>query len=146
MGIVKNINIQELQENWGENIIKLGKMNKEEQESNIFDVLNKLYAYDTSNICFKPTMKDDISRYNSIEGARDYFLGATIKDKGFVNNKWTEILFNTNETIKLDDCMISNGTYYFNKPHENIFIKAFYTMVFNKTGQLIVHHSSLPVE
>lgn len=139
------MDIEKLQNSWGKQIIELGLMSQKEQEKNIRKRLSKMYAYETSKVCFKPTMKDDIKKYKTLEGAVDYFFGCEGK-KGFLGNKWTEIVFHTNEVIEMEECIISNGHYFFNKPRENVYVKAFYTMAFDKSGRLIIHHSSLPVE
>lgn len=121
-------------------------MSEFEQNEAIIPSLGELYAYNSEIVCFKPTMKDDISTYNTIEGARDYFLG---KDgsNGFLSNKWTKVEFVTNQTTYLGNSYIaSNGKYYFSNEHANVCVPAYYSMVFNSNGQLVIHHSSLPAE
>ena len=112
--------------------------------------LKKLYAFDISNVLFKPTFASQNQFRNSFEDTLSYFVGGNIEeDNGFAIKPWFKIRFAENKIVISHDNAIAMGNYYFtsveDKKNET---KVEYTFGYikDKKGNLRInlHHSSIP--
>ena len=141
-----------IQKEWADSIISIGKifLDKGNYKLEAEKTLKKLYAFDISNVLFKPTFASQNQFRNNFEDALSYFIGGNIKeDNGFAIKPWSKIRFGENKIIISNDTAIAMGNYYFtseqDKKNET---KVEYTFGYIKDikGNLRInlHHSSIP--
>ena len=142
------INAQKL---WGENIVQIGKLyvEKGNYREHAYNFVKKFYAYDITNVLFKPTLACTKQFRNTFDDALSYFIGGDIKeDDGFALKIWDEIRFGDRNLIIMENYVVVMGNYYFKSTNEQIEVKAEYTFGYikNLNGDLVInlHHSSLP--
>ena len=87
-------NIYEFLNSWKDGVVGIGsvyKLNgdyKKEAES----FINKHYAFDESNVLFKPTFTKQVIFRNNKEDALSYFIkGDIVEDNGFAIKPWKSI-------------------------------------------------------
>ena len=139
-----------LENNWKNNIIKIGKINDAEKRNcQASKFINELYAFNEMEVLFKPTkVKDHQFRFDK-EAALSYFIGDNKKykeDEGFALNAWDDIEFENKSWIIKEDYAIVMGNYFFIKHKKKI--KVEFTIGLHKTNEnqfkINLHHSSLP--
>jgi phosphoribosyl-AMP cyclohydrolase len=149
---IREEDILSIQKEWADSIISIGKifLNKGNYRLEAEKTLKKLYAFDISNVLFKPTFASQNQFRNSFEDALSYFVGGNIEeDNGFAIKPWFKIRFSENKIIISHDTAIAMGNYYFtsvdDKKNET---KVEYTFGYikDKRGNLRInlHHSSIP--
>lgn len=132
------------QKQWGEAIVTIGK-DKNFAES----VVNNMYAYDISNVLFKPTKALEDQFRGTKEEALSYFIGGSIKeDGGFALQPWSNVRFENESTTIDKDSATAMGNYYFTDANTGKEVKVEYTFGYirGEDGKLRInlHHSSLP--
>ena len=153
--MVKNeiyeIDVLESQKLWAKNIIDIGNLyvNKGEYKTKAYNFVKKFYAYEISNVLFKPTLASKNQFRYTFEDALSYFIGGSIKeDKGFALKPWNNIRFGEKKIVIMDQIAFAMGNYYFQSIGQKEEIKVEYTFGYLKgsDGQLVIniHHSSLP--
>ena len=149
---IREEDVLSIQKEWADSIISIGKifLNKGNYRLEAEKTLKKLYAFDISNVLFKPTFASQNQFRNSFEDALSYFVGGNIKeDNGFAIKPWFKIRFSENKIVIAHDNAIAMGNYYFtsveDKKNET---KVEYTFGYikDKKGNLRInlHHSSIP--
>ena len=149
---IREEDILSIQKEWADSIISIGKifLNKGNYRLEAEKKLKKLYAFDISNVLFKPTFASQNQFRNSFEDALSYFVGGNIEeDNGFAIKPWFKIRFSENKIVISRDNAIAMGNYYFtsveDKKNET---KVEYTFGYikDKKGNLRInlHHSSIP--
>ena len=149
---IREEDVLSIQKEWADSIISIGKifLNKGNYRLEAEKTLKKLYAFDISNVLFKPTFASQNQFRNSFEDALSYFVGGNIEeDNGFAIKPWFKIRFSENKIIISHDTAIAMGNYYFtsvdDKKNET---KVEYTFGYikDKRGNLRInlHHSSIP--
>ena len=149
---IREEDILSIQKEWADSIISIGKifLNKGNYRLEAEKTLKKLYAFDISNVLFKPTFASQNQFRNSFEDALSYFVGGNIEeDNGFAIKPWFKIRFSENKIVISRDNAIAMGNYYFtsveDKKNET---KVEYTFGYikDKKGNLRInlHHSSIP--
>tara|TARA_B100001029_G_scaffold176785_1_gene180312 strand:- start:393 stop:1280 length:888 start_codon:yes stop_codon:yes gene_type:complete len=149
---IREEDVLSIQKEWADSIISIGKifLNKGDYKLEAEKTLKKLYAFDISNVLFKPTFASQNQFRNSFEDALSYFVGGNIEeDNGFAIKPWFKIRFSENKIIISHDTAIAMGNYYFtsvdDKKNET---KVEYTFGYikDKRGNLRInlHHSSIP--
>ena len=149
---IREEDILSIQKEWADSIISIGKifLNKGNYRLEAEKTLKKLYAFDISNVLFKPTFASQNQFRNSFEDALSYFVGGNIEeDNGFAIKPWFKIRFSENKIVIARDNAIAMGNYYFtsveDKKNET---KVEYTFGYikDKKGNLRInlHHSSIP--
>ena len=138
---------------WADNIIAIGSlyMNNSDFKTKAYDFVKNFYAFEISNVLFKPTLASKNQFRLTLEDALSYFIGGSIKeDKGFALKPWKEIRFGDRNLILGEEIAIAMGNYYFLGVNETKEVKVEYTFGYirNKTGSLVInlHHSSLPYQ
>ena len=149
---IREEDVLSIQKEWADSIISIGKifLNKGNYKLEAEKTLKKLYAFDISNVLFKPTFASQNQFRNSFEDALSYFVGGNIEeDNGFAIKPWFKIRFSENKIVISRDNAIAMGNYYFtsveDKKNET---KVEYTFGYikDKKGNLRInlHHSSIP--
>ena len=149
---IREEDVLSIQKEWADSIISIGKifLDKGNYRLEAEKTLKKLYAFDISNVLFKPTFASQNQFRNSFEDALSYFVGGNIEeDNGFAIKPWFKIRFSENKIIISHDTAIAMGNYYFtsvdDKKNET---KVEYTFGYikDKRGNLRInlHHSSIP--
>lgn len=139
------------QKAWGEGIVAIGKVyqDKGDYKAKASSHIKTLYAYDQSEVLFKPTLASDDQFRENFDQALSYFVGGSIKeDGGFAIKPWSKVRFGEQEIITDSDSAVAMGNYYFTPVGETEETKVEYTFGYmkDKDGNLRinVHHSSLP--
>ena len=149
---IREEDVLSIQKEWADSIISIGKifLDKGNYRLEAEKTLKKLYAFDISNVLFKPTFASQNQFRNSFEDALSYFVGENIEeDNGFAIKPWFKIRFSENKIVISRDNAIAMGNYYFtsveDKKNET---KVEYTFGYikDKKGNLRInlHHSSIP--
>jgi hypothetical protein len=142
----------EAQQNWGSGVVKIGSLKDtfSECEEYTNDFLDKLYAFDSCDVLFKPTKCADQQFRPSKTEALSYFISgenrACKEDKGFAINPWTNVRFENTGMILEENRAISMGNYYFTDLDGNV-AKVEYTFGYKLIGgalKIDLHHSSFP--
>ena len=149
---IREEDVLSIQKEWADSIISIGKifLDKGNYRLEAEKTLKKLYAFDISNVLFKPTFASQNQFRNSFEDALSYFVGGNIEeDNGFAIKPWFKIRFSENKIVITHDTAIAMGNYYFTSVEDKkIETKVEYTFGFikDKKGKLRInlHHSSIP--
>lgn len=144
--------VLEAQSTWGEGVVKIGSLKDYRQECEAFasDFLDKLYAFKSGTVLFKPT-KCEIEQFRPTKAdAQSYFIAgddrACNEDKGFAINPWTKVRFENADIILEENRAIAMGNYFFTDLSGNE-AKVEYTFGYKLVDGVLkidVHHSSFP--
>tara|TARA_B100000989_G_scaffold196872_1_gene148684 strand:- start:934 stop:1401 length:468 start_codon:yes stop_codon:yes gene_type:complete len=142
------------QKKWADYILAIGKAHKKNENFDhlVAELLDEVYAFQYSDVLFKPTL----ARINQFRSKREefisYFIGENkvcSEDKGFAIKEWQSINFENFKIIGNSDYILSMGNYYFEDSNNKI-LKVEYTFGFIKIKKnelrINLHHSSLPFE
>ena len=140
--------IEEFLNSWKNGVIEIGRIYLEggEYKINATEFLKKHYAFNETDVLFKPTFTKEIVFRNNIKDALSYFVGGDIsEDNGFALKPWESIQLEELNTLIEEDLVGAMGTLKF-KPYkkEETTLVAF-TFLFSKVGEAMkikVHHSS----
>ena len=143
----------ESQKLWADNIIEIGSLyiNNSDFKTKAYNFVKNFYAYEISNVLFKPTLASKNQFRLTLEDALSYFIGGYIKeDKGFALKPWKKIRFGDRNFILENNIALVMGNYYFQGSDEEEEIKVVYTFGYiqNSNGKPVInlHHSSLPYQ
>ena len=137
---------------WGSGVGKIGSLrdNRSECEEYTSDFLDKLYAFDSSDVLFKPTKCAAQQFRPSKAEALSYFISgedrACDEDKGFAIQPWTKVRFENTGLLLEEKRAISMGNYFFTDLNGNV-AKVEYTFGYKLIDgelKIDVHHSSFP--
>ncbi|MDX8340087.1 hypothetical protein SLH46_12875 [Draconibacterium sp. IB214405] len=140
------------QYDWGNGIIRIGKIFKENGDivKAATELVESMYGYKEGTVLFKPTKATDPQFRKNQEEAVSYFIGGNDKfpeDQGFALQPWEKVRFENHGYIANYDLAISMGNYFFMDKDGNE-TKVEYTMGFFKNAngklKLNLHHSSFP--
>ena len=144
--------VLDAQQTWGSGVVKIGSLrdNRAECEKYTSDFLNELYAFDSSDVLFKPTKCAAQQFRPSKAEALSYFISgedrACAEDKGFAINPWTNVRFENAGMILEENRAISMGNYFFTDLDGNE-AKVEYTFGYKLIDgalKIDLHHSSFP--
>ena len=136
---------------WAKNVIEIGNLYAKNEDYNtrarIF--VNQFYAFDISEVLFKPTLASETQFRFTYEDALSYFIGGSIaEDKGFALKPWKKIRFGKRKIIILKETALSMGNYFFQGFDDSNEIKVEYTFGYVKDNYdnllINLHHSSIP--
>ena len=139
------------QELWAQNVIEIGNLYtiNEDYKVKARAFVSQFYAFDISEVLFKPTLASEKQfRYN-FNDAVSYFIGGSVsEDKGFALKPWKKIRFGERKTVILLETALSMGNYFFQSFDDTDEVKIEYTFGYikdNNDNLLInLHHSSVP--
>lgn len=136
---------------WGEGIIAIGKvfLEKGDYKARAAQHIKDLYAYDQSEVLFKPTLAATIQFRPTFDQALSYFVGGEIaEDQGFAIRPWSKVRFGEQQILVYPESALAMGNYYFTPVDGEEEVKVEYTFGYiqDEEGKLRinVHHSSLP--
>lgn len=140
------------QKKWADGIVKISKtyIDKGDYKAAAKKHIDDLYAYNVTDVLFKPTLASDDQFRETYDQALSYFVGGEIaEDKGFAIKPWTAVRFDGQQHIvTYHDYAVSMGNYYFTPADGGAEQKVEFTFGYikNDNGDLLinVHHSSLP--
>ncbi len=141
------------QKEWGNGIISMSNTYKNggDYTSEAKEFISKLYAYESEEVLFKPTLAADAQFRPDKVAALSYFVGGNSnfsEDGGFAIKGWNSVRWE-NAGIKITtDCAICMGNYYFGMENEED-LKVEYSIVLKKIDgalKMILHDSHLPYQ
>lgn len=143
--------VLEAQKSWADGIVAIGKTFQEEGDykARASEHIKTLYAYEQSDVLFKPTLASDDQFRETFDQALSYFVKGKIKeDGGFAIKPWSKVRFGEQQIITDSDSATAMGNYFFTPVGSKEETKVEYTFGYmkDKDGDLRinVHHSSLP--
>ena len=151
--MIKKEDVLEAQKAWGDALVRIGllKEDREACESFTEEVIDRLYAYEISDVLFKPTRAKDHQFRPTKEGAISYFIGGNdnfLEDSGFALQPWSEVKFENTGVILQENSALAMGNYYFTESDSHVVKKVEYTFGYIKDGdgnlKINLHHSSVP--
>ena len=143
--------VLDAQKAWGEGIVAIGKVFSEDGDysARAAEHIRTLYAYDHSEVLFKPTLASDDQFRETFDEALSYFVkGSISEDTGFAIRPWSNVRWGQQQIITDSDSAVAMGNYYFTPVGETEETKVEYTFGYMRDGdgnlRINVHHSSLP--
>lgn len=140
------------QQEWGEGIVAISSVHADggNYAARATQHINDLYAYDMTDVLFKPTLAAEDQFRETFDEALSYFVGTEgSEDKGFAISGWTDVKWENNGIYTSGDSAMAMGNYYFTGP-DGSDTKVEYTFgyVMDENGDLKInlHHSSLPYD
>ena len=140
--------INEFLFSWSKGVIDIGEIYREggdyRKSAKLF--LDTHYAFEETDVLFKPTFTKEVVFRNNKKDALSYFVGKDIsEDNGFALKPWSSIQLDELNTLIEEGLTAAMGTLEF-KPYEieETTLVAF-TFIFRKIGESLkikVHHSS----
>ncbi len=140
------------QKKWADGLVEIGKVFQQDADyqQTAKNLIKELYAYDESDVLFKPTKAAVKPFRDTAEGALSYFIGNSkvfAEDAGFALDPWQKVRFENHGFYYSDDITIAMGEYFFTDQN-NQETKVEYTFGYVKDGsgelKIVLHHSSLP--
>ncbi len=142
--------ITAIQDAWGQGIVNIGQVHTDngDYRSAATDHINTFYAYDESEVLFKPTLAAQDQFRGTFDEALSYFVGGDIaEDGGFAIAPYTNVRWENEGTIINGGTAMSMGNYFFTQV-DGSEVKVEYTFGFeqmeNGEPKIVLHHSSLP--
>lgn len=143
--------VLDAQKAWGEGIVAISDVfvNKGDFKARAEQHIKELYAYEQSDVLFKPTLASDDQFRETFDQALSYFVGGDIsEDKGFAIKPWSNVRFGEQQIITDSDSAVAMGNYFFTPVGSDEETKVEYTFGYMKDEdgklRINVHHSSLP--
>jgi len=152
--MIKQEEILEAQNKWGNQIVKLGVDYREKKdfEKTAWLLVDELYGYHEGPVLFKPTKASRKQFRLTRKSAVSYFIGQNpdfAEDKGFALEPWEKVRFKNAEFILGEEQAVAMGNYFFTN-YQGIETKVEFTLGFfrskNGTLKINLHHSSLPFQ
>ena len=143
--------VLDAQKAWGDGIVAISQVfvDKGDFKERASKHIKDLYAYEQSEVLFKPTLAADDQFRETFEEALSYFVGGKIsEDKGFAIKPWSKVRFGEQQIITDSDSATAMGIYFFTPVGSDEETKVEYTFGYMKDEdgklRINVHHSSLP--
>ena len=144
--------VEDAQRKWGDGIVRIATAHR--SGGNYTEIatehVERLYAYDRSEVLFKPTMASIDQFRPTFETALSYFVasnGACEEDTGFAIKGWTSVRFENSGFVINDANAIAMGNYFFTG-EDGSETKVEYTFGYIRDEasnlRIVLHHSSLP--
>merc|ERR1711988_483795 len=148
-----------VQNNWANAIKAISKTYKEGGDyiQAAADAAGELYAYDHSNVLFKPTKAAEYRFRPTAEEAMSYFVGGSVvndgydEDGGFAINGgkgWADCVYDNHQIELKDGVGIAMGTYDFTDATDGSVSTVEYTFGYMRCDdgkvRIFLHHSSVP--
>ncbi|MED7788797.1 phosphoribosyl-AMP cyclohydrolase [Francisella sp. 19X1-34] len=137
---------------WKDGLLEISKTYREggDYKQLAHDLIKDIYAYDNSEVLFKPTLASKKMFRGDLEGAVSYFVAGNdnySEDNGFAISPWAQLEFENAGYIIEDNIGMVMGNKHLTQT-DGTKVIANYTMAFkpNEKGelQIVLHHSSLP--
>ncbi|AJI46600.1 phosphoribosyl-AMP cyclohydrolase [Francisella philomiragia] len=137
---------------WKDGLLKISRTYREggDYKNLAHNFIKNMYAYDNSEVLFKPTLASKQMFRGDLDGAVSYFVAGNDKypeDNGFAIGPWADLEFENTGYIVEGNIGIVMGNKHLTQT-DGTKVIANYTMGFkpNDNGemQIVLHHSSLP--
>ncbi len=145
--------ILEAQQKWADAIVKIGKtyLEKGDYVGVAHQLIDHLYAYDEGNVLFKPTKAGKDQFRGTEKEALSYFVsGLMDEDHGFAIQPWSNVRFENEDFLLMNDYAVVMGNYYFTDANTENEVKVEFTFGYIKDANekllINLHHSSLPYQ
>jgi len=145
--------VLDAQEAWGDGIVAIGQVFQEggDYEERAAKLIRDLYAYEASEVLFKPTLAANDQFRETFDEALSYFVGGVVaEDNGFAIKPWSKVRFGQQQIITDDDSAVAMGNYIFYPVGGEDETKVEFTFGYMKDAdgkvRINVHHSSLPFQ
>ena len=89
--VISEQEIIKVQKLWANQVMQISNLyeHKLDYERKAYNFIKKFYAYEISNVLFKPTLGSKNQFRYDFEDALSYFIGGSVKeDKGFAIKPW----------------------------------------------------------
>lgn len=145
--------VLQFQKEWGDGIVSMSATFKNggNHIDEAIEFIKRLYAYESEEVLFKPTLAADTQfRLNNV-AALSYFVGSNpnySEDGGFAIKGWNSVRWENAGIKILEDCAVCMGNYFFGMQGEED-LKVEYTIVLKKIDgalKMILHDSHLPYQ
>ena len=146
--------VEDAQRSWGDGIVKISTAHS--NGSDYVDIatqhVEQLYAYDLSEVLFKPTMASIDQFRPTFESALSYFVasnGVCEEDSGFAIKGWKKVRFENDSIIIDGNTAMSMGNYYFtdmNDTEVKVEFSFGYILDSSQALKIHLHHSSMPTK
>ena len=133
---------------WTEGVIKIGQefLSDRDYVNCAKDFLSKHYAFDETEVLFKPTFTKEVAFRNTKEKALSYFVRGQIdEDKGFALKPWEKIDLEECHIIQEKDFIAVMGSLLFKPIDVNEITKVAFTFILIEAEESLkikIHHSS----
>ena len=140
--------IEEFLSSWVEGVINKGKIHSDggDYVERAKDFLSSHYAFEETNVLFKPTFTKEMVFRNNKNDALSYFVGGDIsEDNGFALKPWESIQLEELNTLIEEDLVAAMGTLRFKPYKTEETTSVAFTFIFTKINDALkikVHHSS----
>ena len=144
--------VEDAQRKWGDGIVRIATAHR--SGGNYTEIatehVERLYAYDRSEVLFKPTMASIDQFRPTFETALSYFVasnGACEEDTGFAIKGWTSVRFENSGFLINDSNAIAMGNYFFTgEDGSETKVEFTFGYIPDEASNLriVLHHSSLP--
>jgi len=144
--------IHDAQAAWADAVVTVGRFRADRAACvrTASDALDRLYAFDETEVLFKPTRAVERPFRHCRAGALSYFVGGDPEfpeDTGFALQPWREVRFE-NARLRIDEHgAVAMGHYHFTGVDDQV-LTVEYTLGYRPSGdgspRIFLHHSSLP--
>jgi hypothetical protein len=143
--------VLDFQKSWADGIILIGNLYRD--KGNYYEIalefIDKNYAYDYSEVLFKPTLAVDVPFRLDKVSALSYFIGENIdypEDIGFAIKGWNNVRWENAGININNDSAICMGHYFFSKKDDEELMVEFSLVIrkFDGILKLVLHDSHLP--
>lgn len=135
---------------WGDGIVKIGLVFTEggDYEAAAEEHIKQFYAFDDSDVLFKPTLASADQFRGTFGEAMSYFVGGEVaEDGGFAIAPYTAVRWENEGTLVNGETAMAMGNYFFTKT-DGAEVKVEYTFGVERmddgSAKFVLHHSSLP--
>lgn len=144
--------VTQYQEKWANAVVAVGRAFSDNQDyvALATQLVDELYAYDISEVLFKPTKAAEEQFRDSKSKAISYFVASNdtcAEDKGFALQPWTNVRFDNHKISLLGHSALAMGNYYFTDTSgAETKVEYSFGYICDQNGSLKIslHHSSLP--
>ena len=143
--------VHDAQTLWAEGIVGIGQvyLDHGDYQAQAIAFLEQLYAYDLTQVLFKPTLAQAQQFRLSFNDALSYFVrGVVAEDTGFAIKPWSNVKFGEQYIQLGGEFAIAMGNYYFTEHDQDEVLKVEFTFCYIKDHQnrlrIVAHHSSMP--
>ncbi len=144
--------IIDIQEKWGEGIIKISNSynNGEDYKKEAYLFVSDFYAYDKEKVLFKPTLASKFQFRIDKDSALSYFIGQNpyyYEDAGFALKGWKQVRWERAGIKIFNDIALCMGNYFFldsNSEELKVEFSFVYKLYDPGNLKIILHDSHLP--
>ncbi len=144
--------VKDAQRAWGDGIVAISSAHSsgEDYEKIAIEHVETLYAYQFSEVLFKPTLASVQQFRGDFDSALSYFVAsnnACPEDTGFAIKGWTAVRFENTGIILAGSGATSMGNYFFTNPEgEETKVEYTFGYILDEENKLRInlHHSSIP--